>query len=215
MALIWSRPNVAAGTRYAYETVTRKARIDVTRVQSPSVNSASTSHRGRVGRPHPPVGDQPPERVGVVAVREAPHQAFAQPAAWPKNSGSASPQTAWVYSSIRPGQDPDEPQQGRVGRREPERVPRLPSGPRGILRVGNRGDCATVSWEDPQFTLFVALGIVQPSAVADALHRRKVMSLLDQGDAASRVARGRCAVHRTRAIAARNPRARRSCARSA
>ena len=52
--------------------------------------------------------------------------------------------------------------------------------PRGILRVGNEGSRATASWEDPQFTLFVALGIVEPPAVADALHRRQVMCLLDQ-----------------------------------
>ena len=43
MTLIWSSPNVAAGTRWAYEIATISARTDVARVQSPIVNSARTT----------------------------------------------------------------------------------------------------------------------------------------------------------------------------
>src|SRR5215468_7191034 len=40
----------------------------------------------------------------------------------------------------------------------------------------------SASWEHPQFTLFVALQIVEAPAVPDAFRRRKIMRLLDQGD---------------------------------
>src|SRR5215469_10029091 len=43
MPLIWSSPKSAAGTRFAYEIVTTNARIEVARVQSPSVKQASTA----------------------------------------------------------------------------------------------------------------------------------------------------------------------------
>ena len=43
MTLIWSRPNSAAGARWANEIATTSARTDVTRVQSPIVNSARTT----------------------------------------------------------------------------------------------------------------------------------------------------------------------------
>src|SRR4051795_869107 len=42
MTLIWSTPNVAAGTRWAYEIATISANTEVARVHSPIVNSART-----------------------------------------------------------------------------------------------------------------------------------------------------------------------------
>ena len=61
MALIWSRPNVACGTRWANEITTSSDRIEVTRVKRPNVNSSEDGHGKPVGWPHPAVRDEPPE----------------------------------------------------------------------------------------------------------------------------------------------------------
>ena len=80
MTLIWSRPNKAAGTRLAYEIGDQERQHRRHPGPEPEREQREDHHRERIGRPHPPVGHQKPERIGVRIRLDRSHQGRRQPA---------------------------------------------------------------------------------------------------------------------------------------
>ena len=92
-------------------------------------------HRGGVGRPDPTIGEQPPERVGQAALLKHRDQPGAQPAVPAEEVGEHQPPDRVRVEQHQPREDADHPQERRVGRGEPEGVPRLAHRPRGVGHV--------------------------------------------------------------------------------
>ena len=104
------------------------------------MNRSQDGHRDAVGGPDPAGGDQPPERVGVLVGLDRPHELRAQPARRAEEVVQDQAPDGVRVEEHQAGQDPQDAQQGRVGRGEPERVP----GP-GQVRASSAGNEAGFS----------------------------------------------------------------------
>ena len=100
-----------------------RARSEVARVHSPTVNSPRTIIETAWAAQIQPSGTPPPEREGELIGLDGPHEPFAEPPRGPKKSSQRQAPHGVRVEQHQPRQDPDHAQQRRIGRGVPERVP--------------------------------------------------------------------------------------------
>ena len=150
-------------------SLTSEARTDVKRVQNPTVNSARTTIESAVSLPDPAIGDQPPERIGVIAGPDSvrTRRSFSQLARAEEVGKRQAPDGVRVEqhrpvririrrpaASGRPGVNQNAFHPSAATERNPPRR--------------ERGDSAHRLIGRPPVPFFVAGGIIEPYAVADA-----------------------------------------------